>query len=368
MADFTQMKSQVKQYEEPLQELENALHIQQIEDQYQELSQRAQEPDFWNSPEKAQIVQTQMKHMEDKLERFRKLEAQFEEIFLLIEMGEESDDEDVYSELIDTFRNFQEQYEAMRLETLLDGEYDDKNAIVSLHAGAGGTEAMDWVSMLFRMYSRWAEQHDYQLKVNDFLDGEEAGLKSIAFSIEGPNAYGYLRGEMGVHRLVRISPFDSSGRRHTSFASLEVVPELDDTINIDIRPEDIRVDTFRASGAGGQHVNKTSSAVRITHLPTNIVVSCQSERSQIQNRETAMKQLKSKLFALAKAQHMDKIDDIKGEQLEIAWGSQIRSYVFQPYRMVKDHRTNYEDSDVEGVMDGDIDAFITAYLSMPNEE
>lgn len=367
MVDYILLRSQLRQYEKLIDELEQALHIAQLNDQYQELSQRAQEPDFWNEAEKAQLVQTKMNRMLKKIEGFHKLQTRYEDMFLLLEMAEETDDEETYLEVESEFDSFKKDYEAMRLATLLDGEHDSKNAILSLHAGAGGTEAMDWASMLFRMYSRWAENNDFTLEVSDFLDGEEAGLKSISFIIKGDNAYGYLRGEMGVHRLVRISPFDSSGRRHTSFASLEVIPELDDSIQVDIKPDDLRIDTYRSSGAGGQHVNKTSSAVRITHLPTNIVVACQNERSQIQNRETAMKQLKSKLYALARSKHMDKIDDLKGDQMEIAWGSQIRSYVFQPYQMVKDHRSNYEDGDVDAVMDGDIDGFITAYLSMPKE-
>lgn len=365
MADFILLRSRVRQYDEPLDRLEEALHINALQDQYQELEQRAQEPDFWTDTDRAKEIQTKMRRMQMKVERFRKLRQKHEDMLLMIELGEEAGDDEVGEEVAEELKTFEHELEAMRLETLLTGEYDDKNAILTLHAGAGGTEAMDWASMLLRMYTRWAEQHDFEFKLTDYLDGEEAGLKSAEFTISGPNAYGYLRSEMGVHRLVRISPFDSSGRRHTSFASLEVIPELDDSIKIEIRPEDLRVDTYRSSGAGGQHVNKTSSAVRMVHLPTGIVVACQSERSQIQNRETAMNMLKSRLFALAKAQHKDKIDDLKGDQMEIAWGSQIRSYVFQPYTMVKDHRTNYEDGDVEGVMDGNLDGFINAYLSDP---
>lgn len=365
MADYIYLRSQIHQFDEPLKRLEEALHIHQLNDQYQELEQRVQEPDFWNDTKKAQEIQTKMRRMQMKVERFRALQAKHDDMLVMAELGEEADDEDTAEEIKAELKAFEHAFETMRLETLFTGEYDDKNAILTLHAGAGGTEAMDWTAMLLRMYTRWAEQHDFEFKLTDYLDGDEAGLKSAEFTISGPNAYGYLRSEMGVHRLVRISPFDSSGRRHTSFASLEVIPELDDSIQIEIRPEDLRVDTYRSSGAGGQHVNKTSSAVRMTHLPTGIVVACQSERSQIQNRETAMNMLKSRLFALAKAQHKDKIDDLKGDQMEIAWGSQIRSYVFQPYTMVKDHRTNYENGDVEGVMDGDLDGFINAYLSDP---
>lgn len=365
MADYIQLRSRVNQFAEPLERLEAALHIRELQDRYQELEQRAQEPDFWNDPQNAQKIQTQMKRMQDKVERFRALQHRRDELLLMAKLGEEIDDEEMAAEMAAALTVFASDFEAMRLETLFTGEYDDKNAILTLHAGAGGTEAMDWTAMLLRMYMRWAEQHGFEYKLIDFLDGEEAGLKSAQFTISGPNAYGYMRSEMGVHRLVRISPFDSSGRRHTSFASLEVIPELDDSIQIEIRSEDLRVDTYRASGAGGQHVNKTSSAVRMTHIPTGIVVACQGERSQIQNRETAMNMLKSRLFALAKSQHKDKIDDLKGDQMEIAWGSQIRSYVFQPYTMVKDHRTSYEEGDVDGVMDGNLDGFINAYLSDP---
>lgn len=254
-------------------------------------------------------------------------------------------------------------YEKLRIETLLTKPYDRNNAILTLHAGAGGTEAQDWVQMLLRMYTRWGEKHDFAVNILDYLDGDEAGIKSVTINIVGENAYGYMRSENGVHRLVRISPFDASGRRHTSFASVEVMPELDDEIKVDINPDDLRIDTYRSSGAGGQHINKTDSAIRITHIPTGIVVSCQTQRSQIQNRETAMKMLKSKLMDLKEREHKEKIEDLKGVQMEIAWGSQIRSYVFCPYTLVKDHRTNCEMVDVNAVMDGDLDKFINAYLS-----
>ncbi len=368
MADYSLLLSEWRALEKPLADLESALSIREQEDRYQELSRKVQEPDFWEDPNRAKDIQTKMSHIEKGLTRFKKLKTHYEDLGLMLELGGEENDPDMAKEIQDDLKQFSEQFESLRLETLLTGEHDSLNAILTLHAGAGGTEAMDWTEMLHRMYMRWAEQHGFEVQVTDFLDGEEAGLKSVEFTIRGDNAYGYLRGEMGVHRLVRISPFDSSGRRHTSFASLEVIPELDDSIEIFIRPEDLRVDTYRSSGAGGQHVNKTSSAVRITHLPTNIVVTCQSERSQIQNRETAMNQLKSKLYALAKAQQKDRIEDLKGEQMEIAWGSQIRSYVFQPYRLVKDHRTGYEEGDVDYVMDGGLDGFINAYLSMAQNE
>ena len=260
------------------------------------------------------------------------------------------------------YESYKQQFDQLKMGTLFNGEYDSFNALLTLHPGAGGTEAQDWTQMLFRMYSRWAEQHDFNLNILDYLDGDEAGIKSVSFRISGENAYGYLKSEAGVHRLVRVSPFDSSGRRHTSFASVEVIPELDDSIEVNIDPDDLRIDYYRASGAGGQHVNKTSSAVRITHIPTGVVVSCQSERSQKQNRDTAMNMLKSKLFTLALQAQAERIEDLKGDQLEIGWGSQIRSYVFMPYTKVKDHRTDYEMGDVGAVMDGDLDGFINAYL------
>jgi peptide chain release factor 2 len=346
-----------------LETLKDALHIGQTEDRAAELEARAQEPGFWDQPERAQKVQTEINHLRKKISRYRDLEAAREDLLVLCELGSEAGDADLIPEVAEGLAALRSDYEALRMETLFTGEYDHLNAILTLHAGAGGTEAQDWTEMLYRMYVRWGEQHDFEVKELDVLDGDEAGLKSVTFSMTGENAYGYLRSEIGVHRLVRISPFDSSGRRHTSFASLEVLPELDDSIQIDIRPEDIKMDVYRASGAGGQHVNKTSSAVRLTHLPTGVVVACQNERSQMQNRETAMGMLKSKLFALAQQAHLERVEDLKGVQMAIAWGSQIRSYVFCPYTMVKDHRTNYENANVDAVMDGDLDGFINAYLS-----
>lgn len=280
----------------------------------------------------------------------------------MIELANEEEDLSLLDEATAEYEKVKSSLEEQRLSTLLTGEYDKNNAILTFHAGAGGTEAQDWAEMLYRMYNRWAERHSFKVKTVDYLDGDEAGLKSAVIMIEGENAYGYLKSEAGVHRLVRVSPFDSSGRRHTSFASLEVMPEIDDTIDIEISPEDIKMDVYRASGAGGQKVNKTSSAVRLTHIPTGIVVSCQVERSQHQNREVCMTMLKSKLIEIKEREHLDKIEDIKGVQKEIAWGSQIRSYVFMPYTMVKDHRTNFETGNINGVMDGDLDGFINAYL------
>ncbi len=278
------------------------------------------------------------------------------------EIEEGSDYFEEAKEIISSINQLEKDIEKLEINTLLSGKYDSNNAILTLHPGAGGTEAQDWVEMLYRMYTRWATNNGYEVKELDYLEGDEAGIKSVTFLVAGEYAYGYLKGEMGVHRLVRISPFDAGGRRHTSFASLEVLPEITEDIEIDINPEDLRVDTYRASGAGGQHINKTSSAVRITHIPTNIVVSCQSERSQIQNRETAMKMLKSKLLNLKEKENKDKIEELKGIQMDIAWGSQIRSYVFCPYTLVKDHRTNYEVGNVQAVMDGDLNGFIDSYL------
>lgn len=303
------------------------------------------------------------KNLKSKVERFHRLKSGWEDLQTLAELGLEAQDESIIPEVAEGLKSLKADFEKLRLETLLTGPYDKNNAILTLHAGAGGTEAQDWVQMLLRMYTRWAENKDFAVKTLDFLDGEEAGIKSVTIQIIGENAYGYLKSEKGVHRLVRISPFDASGRRHTSFASLDVMPELDDDIEVDINPDDLRVDTYRASGAGGQHINKTESAIRITHIPTGVVVSCQTERSQHQNRDTAMKMLKAKLLELKEREHKEKIEDLKGVQLDIAWGSQIRSYVFCPYTLAKDHRTNYEDGNINSVMDGNLDGFINAYLS-----
>ncbi len=303
-----------------------------------------------------------IKGLRDKIARYRELKSLWDDLKTLVELAIEEDDESVLDEVKTNYKKLTSDLENMKLETLLSGKYDKNNAIITLHAGAGGTEAQDWCEMLYRMYMHWAERRGYSVETLDFLDGEEAGLKSITFLVEGLNAYGYAKCEKGVHRLVRISPFDSAARRHTSFASCEVMPEIDDDIEVDINPEDLRVDTYRSSGAGGQHINKTESAIRITHIPTGVVVTCQNERSQHKNRETAMKMLKSKLIEIAEREQKEKIEDLKGVQMEIGWGSQIRSYVFHPYTMVKDHRTNYEVGNINAVMDGDIDGFINAYL------
>ena len=333
-----------------------------MKEEIAQLEEKATNPEFWNDMDASQKILQKIKQLKEKLNRYQQLVNNFEDLTALIDMAIEAADDSVFDEVKSSFEAVNSEFETLRLETLLSGHYDKNNAILALHAGAGGTEAQDWVQMLYRMFVRWAERRGFSVKLLDMLDGEEAGIKSVTFLIEGLNAYGYAKSEKGVHRLVRISPFDSSGRRHTSFASLDVMPEFDDDIEININPEDLRVDTYRASGAGGQHVNKTESAVRLTHLPTGAVAACQTERSQHQNKDTAMKMLKSKLLELAERQQKEKIDDIKGDMKDIAWGSQIRSYVFQPYTLIKDHRTGYEMGNINAVMDGDIDGFINAYL------
>ena len=305
---------------------------------------------------------SELKSVQNKVEKYNKIKETLQNLLDLNELLTVEEDAELVKDLLKDTAKLEDEIEALEVETLFSGKYDKNNAILTLHPGAGGTESQDWAEMLYRMYSKWAASNGFDLKELDYLEGDEAGLKSVTFLISGTNAYGYLKSEMGVHRLVRISPFDSGGRRHTSFASLEVLPEITEDIEIEINPDDLRIDTYRASGAGGQHVNKTSSAIRITHLPTNIVVSCQAERSQTQNKETAMKMLKSKLLELKEKEQKDKIEDLKGSQMDIAWGSQIRSYVFCPYTLVKDHRTGFEVGNVQGVMDGDLNEFIYAYL------
>ena len=339
--------------------------IEKLENRLQKLEAETVKEEFWqkDSKETGKIL-AEIKQIKNKVVQYRKTEQETENLIELTELANLDNDEDVAKDIIKSTAKLENEVEKLELQTLLSRKYDKNNAILTLHPGAGGTESQDWAEMLYRMYTRWAVKNGYEVKELDYLEGEEAGVKSVTFEIIGENAYGYMKGEMGVHRLVRISPFDAGGRRHTSFASLEVLPEITDDISIDINPDDLRIDTYRASGAGGQHINKTSSAVRITHIPTNTVVACQSERSQIQNRETAMKMLKSKLLNLKEKEQKETIDELKGVQKDIAWGSQIRSYVFCPYTLVKDHRTNYEVGNVESVMDGNIDGFIEAYLKM----
>lgn len=340
----------------------NLFDISSLEIKLTELEEKTSQPEFWNDSEKTTKILSEIKKIKNKYTKYKQLEKELKNLLELSELVKTEYDEEIAIEIIKNTKTQQIELEKLELETLLSGKYDSNNAIVTIHPGAGGTESQDWAEMLYRMYTRWSSRNGYEIKELDFLEGEEAGIKSVTFEIIGQNAYGYMKCEKGVHRLVRISPFDSGGRRHTSFASVEVLPEITEDIEININQEDLRIDTYRASGAGGQHINKTSSAVRVTHIPTNIVVSCQSERSQIQNRETAMKMLKSKLFDLKEQEHKDKIEDLKGEQREIAWGNQIRSYVFCPYTMVKDHRTNFEVGNVQGVMDGDIDSFMESFL------
>lgn len=330
--------------------------------QLSNLEKKTLEPDFWNDNKESGKVLSEIKTLKDTVSNYTKAESELINIIEMTELVMLEFDEELAKEILINTKKISKEIEDLELKTFLSGKYDKNSAILTIHPGAGGTESQDWAEMLYRMYTRWANKNNYQLNEVDFLEGDEAGIKSVTFEVIGENAYGYLKGEMGVHRLVRISPFDSNSRRHTSFASVEVLPEITDDIELDINPDDLRIDTYRASGAGGQHVNKTSSAVRITHIPTNIVAQCQSERSQIQNRETAMRMLKSKLLDLKEKERKEKIEDLKGIQREIAWGSQIRSYVFCPYTLVKDHRTNYEIGNVQAVMDGEIDDFITSYL------
>ena len=319
-------------------------------------------PDFWDNPEKSQESMKNLKSMKDDIAIYAKLKDEFDEIETLIEMAAEENDESLIPEIQELLDDFKTTYEDIRIKTLLSGEYDKDNAIVTLHAGAGGTESCDWAGMLYRMYTRWADKHGFAVEVLDYLDGDEAGIKSVTFQVNGENAYGYLKSEKGVHRLVRISPFNAAGKRQTSFVSCDVMPDIEEEIDIEIRDEDLRIDTYRSSGAGGQHINKTSSAIRITHLPTNIVVQCQNERSQHMNKDKAMQMLKAKLYFLQQQENAEKLSGIRGEVKEIGWGNQIRSYVMQPYTMVKDHRTNAETGNVDSVMDGSIDLFINAYL------
>ncbi|MBS1473870.1 MAG: peptide chain release factor 2 [Massilimaliae sp.] len=362
MLQFEEYKFALGSLKPQLDDLGEALGLERARNEVKELEAQAAEAGFWDDAKNSQKVLRKTSELKSMIEKYEKLYGLYEDIATLVEMGMEEEDESLLPEIKEQYDRLEQELEAQKLATILSGEYDANNAILTFHAGAGGTEAQDWVEMLYRMYTRWSERHGFRYKILDYLDGDEAGIKSASILIEGLNAYGFLKSEAGVHRLVRVSPFDASGRRHTSFASLEVMPEIDDTIEIEISPDDLRVDTYRSGGAGGQHINKTDSAVRITHLPTGIVVSCQNERSQHQNRDVAMKMLKSKLIEIKEREHLEKIEDIKGEHKEIAWGSQIRSYVFMPYTLVKDHRTGFENGNVSAVMDGDLDGFINAYL------
>lgn len=337
--------------------------VANLSDELKELNEEAEKPEVWSDVEKSKHVNQKIKGIQSKLDEYNGLKEHLENIGVLIELGEEEGDESLTDEVVSELAKAEEEIGKLRLKTLLKGKYDDCNAIITLHAGAGGTEAQDWTGMLYRMYTRYCERSGFNITVLDLLDGEEAGIKSVTFLAEGVNAYGYLKAEKGVHRLVRISPFDANKRRHTSFASCDVVPEIDSDTSVEIRPEDLKVDTYRSSGAGGQHVNKTESAVRITHIPTGIIVQCQNERSQIQNRERCMKMLISKLIEKREREQQEHLQSIQGSLKKIEWGSQIRSYVFQPYTLVKDHRSGYETGNITAVMDGDLDGFISDYLS-----
>ncbi len=362
--EFDEYKTKLNDLAPKLQALGESLGLESAREELERLHAMAASEGFWNDAANSQKVTKQTRQLENKIESFEKMCAQQEDLLVICEMAIEEDDDSMLDELISGYEELEANMETARLETLLTGEYDGNNVLMSFHAGAGGTEAQDWCQMLYRMYTRWAERHGFSYKIMDYLEGEEAGLKSADILIEGENAYGFLKGENGVHRLVRVSPFDSNARRQTSFAAVEVIPEIDDdATDVEIRLEDIEMQVYRSSGAGGQHINKTSSAVRLIHKPTGIVVSCQTERSQFQNRDNCMKMLRSKLVEIKEREHLDKISDIKGVQQKIEWGSQIRNYVFMPYTLVKDTRTGCETSNVNGVMDGDLDKFINSYLT-----
>lgn len=368
MVEFEELRLRLLDSEKPIENLKEALAIDSLKAEVEVLEKESAAPDFWDDMENSQKVMQKIGSLKAKVTGYEGLKSDYEDALVMIELADEEGDLSLLDDCTASVKDIETRIEDMTLSTLLSGEFDGKNALLTFHAGAGGTEAQDWAEMLFRMYNRWGERHGYKVSTLDYLDGDVAGIKSATILVEGENAYGYLKGEMGIHRLVRVSPFDSSGRRHTSFASVEVMPEIDDDVNVEIREEDIKMDVYRASGAGGQKVNKTSSAVRLTHIPTGIVVSCQIERSQHQNREVAMRMLKSKLVEIKERENLERIEDIKGDQKEIAWGSQIRSYVFMPYTLAKDHRTGFEMGNITAVMDGDIDGFINAYLKQKSAQ
>lgn len=373
MLQIEELKQELLAQQPKIEYLKEALGYQKLLEQKKQLDKQAAQPDFWNDVENTKKVLKEQKTVNEKVGSYENLVRMYEDAQTMLELAaeEEFDSEEEQESFLQDIRTslkeIAQRIEEEKLSALLSGEFDQNNAILSFHAGAGGTEAQDWVQMLYRMYARWSERHHFKVKVLDYLAGEEAGIKSVSILITGTNAYGFLKSEHGVHRLVRISPFDASGRRQTSFASLEVMPEIDDDYDIEINPADLKIDTYRSGGAGGQHVNKTESAIRITHIPTGVIVACQNERSQHQNREVAMKMLKSKLVKIKEREHLKRIEDIKGEQQQIGWGSQIRSYVFMPYTLVKDHRTNCESGNINAVMDGDLDPFINAYLKAASQ-
>ena len=363
MLQFDEYKVKLNNLRPALEELSQALNLASAAQELEMLESESAAPGFWDNLEKSQKVTQRMKQLQNKLEAQKRRESQWEDLLTLCEMGNEEEDGSLVPEVEEGYARLEQDMEEARLSTLLTGEYDNSNAILTIHAGAGGTEAQDWAQMLYRMYTRWAERHDYTYQVVDYLDGDEAGIKSATIMIQGENAYGHLKSEHGVHRLVRVSPFDANARRQTSFAALEVMPEIPDDVEVDIRPEDIEMQVYRSSGAGGQHINKTSSAVRLIHKATGIVVASQEERSQFQNKENCMRMLRAKLVELQMQEKAEKISDLKGVQLKIEWGSQIRSYVFMPYQMVKDLRTGWETSNINAVMDGDLDGLINSYLT-----
>ena len=362
MVELDQFKYTLSTYDETLKEVKDSLDLENKERRITELDKSMEEPGFWDDPERSTKTVREAKNLKDTVDGYKHLEQQYEDIQVMIEMGYEENDPAMIPEIQEMLDEFVKELEELRTKTLLSGEYDGCNAILKLNAGAGGTEAMDWCSMLYRMYQRWADKKGFTTEVLDFLDGDEAGLKSITLQVNGENAYGYLKSEKGVHRLVRISPFNAAGKRQTSFVSCDVMPDIEEDLDVEINPDDLRIDTCRSSGAGGQHINKTSSAIRITHLPTGIVVQCQNERSQFQNKDKAMQMLKAKLYMLKQQANAEKLSDIRGDVKDIGWGSQIRSYVLQPYTMVKDHRTGFESGNVNAVLDGGLDGFISAYL------
>ena len=362
MVELDQFKYTLSTYDETLKEVKDSLDLENKERRITELDKSMEEPGFWDDPERSTKTVREAKNLKDTVDGYKHLEQQYEDIQVMIEMGYEENDPAMIPEIQEMLDEFVKELEELRTKTLLSGEYDGCNAILKLNAGAGGTEAMDWCSMLYRMYQRWADKKGFTTEVLDFLDGDEAGLKSITLQVNGENAYGYLKSEKGVHRLVRISPFNAAGKRQTSIVSCDVMPDIEEDLDVEINPDDLRIDTYRSSGAGGQHINKTSSAIRITHLPTGIVVQCQNERSQFQNKDKAMQMLKAKLYLLKQQENAEKLSDIRGDVKDINFGNQIRSYVMQPYTLVKDHRTNAENGNVNAVMDGDIDLFISAYL------
>ena len=362
MVELEQYKFTVNQYKEPMKELGLSLSLSHKHEQIKELESEMREEGFWNNPDEAQEVTKKLKNLKDTVSAYHALEMTLDDVSTMIELGNEENDASVIPEIEELLGEFEIEFDNLKIQTLLSGEYDKNNAIVTLHAGAGGTESCDWAGMLYRMYSKWADSHGFKTEVLDYLDGDEAGIKSITFEVNGENAYGYLKSEKGVHRLVRISPFNAAGKRQTSFASCDVMPDIEEDLSVEIADEDIRIDTYRSSGAGGQHINKTDSAIRITHIPTGVVVQCQNERSQHKNKDKAMQMLKAKLYLIKEQENREKLSDIRGEVSDNGWGNQIRSYVMQPYTMVKDHRTSEETGNVDAVLDGDIDPFINAYL------